>query len=77
MIALGHTVCAFCGDLRMNERVVFFLHGSYTLVGRTVNKHTNKHHLVKSGMEDSAKRKGTRGIVKAGTHCLTGQNVIQ
>lgn len=62
---------AFCGDLRMNERAVFFLHGSYTLGGKTVNKHTNKHCLVKSGMEDKANRKGTRGIVKAGTECDT------
>lgn len=77
MTALDHAVYAFCGDLRMNEGVVFFLHGSYTLAGETVNKHTNKHCLVKSGMEHNANRKGARGIAKAGTYCLTGQHVIQ
>lgn len=39
----------------MNERVVVF-HGSFILVGETVNKHTNKHCLVKSGMEENANR---------------------
>ena len=55
----------------MDESVVFFLHGRHTLGGETVNKHTNTHCLVKSGMEDKANRKGTRGIVKAGTECDT------
>lgn len=36
----------------MNERVVFF-HVSFILVGETVNKHTNKHCLVKSVMEEN------------------------
>lgn len=56
MAALGHTLCALGGDLRMNERVVFLLHGSYTLAGDTVHKHTNKR-LVRSGMEDNVSRR--------------------